>query len=94
MAGDRLKLSVVIPAHNEAGSIEETVNGIMGELEREAIDYEILVVDDASSDDTGGSCAGSAIRRVRCVRSHNPARLRVRRARRASTTSPATRWRS
>ena len=47
-----MKLSVVIPAHNEAGSIEETLRSLAEVLDREAIDYELLVVDDASSDDT------------------------------------------
>ncbi|HEX4625478.1 MAG TPA: glycosyltransferase family 2 protein [Solirubrobacteraceae bacterium] len=72
MAGDRLKLSVVIPAHNEAGSIEETVNGIVGVLVREGIDHEVLVVDDASSDDTGRIVRGLGHPSVRCERSHNP----------------------
>ena len=72
VAGDRLKLSVVIPAHNEAGSIEETVNGIVGVLVREDIDHEVLVVDDASSDDTGRIVRGLGHPSVRCERSHNP----------------------
>ena len=69
MAGDRLKLSAVIPAHNEAGSIEETVNGIAGVLVREGIDHEVLVVDDASSDDTERIVRGLG---HPSVRSHNP----------------------
>jgi dolichol-phosphate mannosyltransferase len=47
-----MKLSVVIPAHNEADSIAATVSGLARELQREAIDYELLVVDDASTDGT------------------------------------------
>jgi dolichol-phosphate mannosyltransferase len=47
-----LKLSTVIPAHNEAGSIEETVEGLVKALEQAGIDYEILVVDDSSTDRT------------------------------------------
>jgi dolichol-phosphate mannosyltransferase len=47
-----LKLSVVIPAHNEAGSIEATVSALVSTLDRESVDYEVLVVDDASSDGT------------------------------------------
>jgi len=45
-------VSVVIPAHNESGSIRATVEAIVETLERELIDYEVLVVDDASTDDT------------------------------------------
>lgn len=47
-----MKLSVVIPCHNESGSIGRTLTGLVGALERDGIDYEILAIDDASSDDT------------------------------------------
>jgi dolichol-phosphate mannosyltransferase len=47
-----MKLSVVIPAHDEAGSLGETLRNLTAELEREAVDYEILVVDDRSTDAT------------------------------------------
>ena len=47
-----MKLSVVIPAHNEVESIGETVETTAAELERAEIDYEILVIDDASNDGT------------------------------------------
>jgi dolichol-phosphate mannosyltransferase len=47
-----VKLSVVIPAHNEEGSITETVQAVTARLAAEAIDYEIVVVDDASMDRT------------------------------------------
>ena len=47
-----MKLSAIIPAHNEEGSIAETVRGLYATLEEEKIDYEILVVNDHSSDHT------------------------------------------
>ena len=47
-----MKLSVVIPAHNEEGSIEQTVRAVADGLRREEIDYELVVVDDASTDGT------------------------------------------
>jgi dolichol-phosphate mannosyltransferase len=47
-----LKLSIVIPAHDESGSIEATLGGLQKALQDEAIDYELLVVDDSSSDGT------------------------------------------
>src|SRR5256885_16794604 len=47
-----LKLSVVIPAHNEEASIGPTLLGVTGVLATERIDYEVLVVDDASTDRT------------------------------------------
>ena len=47
-----MKLSVVIPARNEEGSILPTIEGIVRVLERESIDYEVLVIDDGSTDGT------------------------------------------
>ena len=47
-----MKLSIVIPARNEAGNIGMTVDGLRERLAKERIDYEILVVDDGSSDTT------------------------------------------
>ena len=69
-----MKLSVVIPAHDEARSIGETVTALAGTLERAAIDYEIIVVDDASDDGTAAAVEALAAvdPRIRCVRSHNP----------------------
>ncbi len=69
-----MKLSVVIPAHNEVGSIAATVNETVAELEREGIDYEVLVIDDASGDGTAEAVQAIAASnpRVRCVRSRNP----------------------
>ncbi len=45
-------LSVVIPAHNEALGIENTVREISNELLKEKIKHEILVVNDHSKDNT------------------------------------------
>lgn len=69
-----MKLSVVIPAHNEVDSIAETVESTATELERAGIDYEIVVVDDASGDGTGEVVRGLAERwpTVRCIRSPLP----------------------
>lgn len=64
-----MKLSVVIPAHDEAGSIAETVDTLVDTLSAEDIDHEIVVVDDHSSDATATIVAHIAERRptVRCV---------------------------
>jgi len=69
-----MKLSVVIPAHDEAASIAETLAELAETLERESIDYELLVVDDASSDSTLEVVAALTARnqRIRGVRSHLP----------------------
>ncbi|NBX69205.1 MAG: glycosyltransferase family 2 protein [Proteobacteria bacterium] len=47
-----MKLSVVIPAHNEEGCIESTVVQLSKYLVKEAIPHEIIVVDDGSTDQT------------------------------------------
>ena len=47
-----MKLSVVIPAHNEAGSIAFTAKALFAELDRQGIDHEILAVNDNSTDRT------------------------------------------
>jgi dolichol-phosphate mannosyltransferase len=62
-------LSVVIPAHNEEGSVGPTVSAIAELLERESIRFEIIVVDDHSSDATASVVAEMAARwpTVRCV---------------------------
>ena len=69
-----MKLSVVIPAQNEADSIRPTLISIADHLDAHGIDYEIVVVDDASTDETGSVVreVEHANRRVRYHRSHNP----------------------
>lgn len=53
MTGSPLALlSVVIPARNEQGCIESTVEHLHVELDRHRIPHEILVVDDGSTDGT------------------------------------------
>jgi dolichol-phosphate mannosyltransferase len=47
-----VKLSVVIPANNEAGSIASTVRALFIELDRNGIEHEILVINDNSTDQT------------------------------------------
>jgi dolichol-phosphate mannosyltransferase len=47
-----VKLSVVIPARNEEEAVEETLSALLCTLRVEAIPFEILVVDDGSTDKT------------------------------------------
>jgi len=47
-----VKLSVLIPAHDEAASIGSTANNLFAELDRNGIEHEILVINDHSTDQT------------------------------------------
>lgn len=47
-----MKLSIVIPAHNEEGCIKNTIDALFTKLTEESIDHEILVINDNSSDET------------------------------------------
>jgi dolichol-phosphate mannosyltransferase len=63
-------LSVVIPAHDEADSIAATLRATSAALDAAGIDYELLVIDDHSSDGTSAVVASVAETnpRVRCHR--------------------------
>ncbi len=69
-----MKLSVVIPAHDEEGSVGATVEGVAARLGEEAIEYDVLVVDDNSSDRTKEIVEeiGASNPRVRCLTSYHP----------------------
>ena len=69
-----MTLSVIIPAHNEAEVIEPTLRGLIDQLGPAGIDYEIVVVDDASRDGTGDVVRRVAEEepRVRVVRNEAP----------------------
>ena len=64
-----MKLSVVIPAHNEEETVAETVEGIVATLSREGIEHEVIVVDDSSTDGTAAVVEEIAARHpeVRCL---------------------------
>ena len=46
-------LSVFLPAYNEANNVREAVEGVASVLQMLDYDYEIIVVNDGSQDDTG-----------------------------------------
>ena len=47
-----MKLSVVIPARNEEGCLEETLERLVETLQAQHIPFEIIVADDGSTDET------------------------------------------
>ena len=49
---NEMKLSVVIPAHNEEQNLPPTVHGLTDRLRADGIPYEVIVVNDNSSDGT------------------------------------------
>lgn len=66
-------VSVVIPCRNEEENIAETLLGIQKEFERNKIEYEIVVVNDGSTDNTEAVIRklGQSDARIRLV-SNNP----------------------
>jgi dolichol-phosphate mannosyltransferase len=69
-----VKYSIVIPARDEADGIATTVHAIADALAAEHIDYELIVVDDASADSTAEVVDRISRENPRVVshRSHNP----------------------
>lgn len=47
-----MRLSVVIPAHNEEGSIIESITSLYESLDAAGVDHEIVVINDNSHDET------------------------------------------
>jgi len=67
-----MRISVVMPAQNEEGSVGATVERLVTTLEAAEIDYEIVVVNDDSEDSTEAVIAaiGAENARVRVHKSH------------------------
>jgi dolichol-phosphate mannosyltransferase len=69
-----VKLSVVIPARNEEGSVAETVLTVTARLREEGLAHEVIVVDDGSTDRTAEIVSRLAEQdgAVRYLRNPNP----------------------
>lgn len=69
------RLSVFIPAYNEEANIEATVCELRTALHSQSLDYEIIIVNDGSSDRTGQiiDALSRADLRIRAI--HNPKNL-------------------
>jgi glycosyltransferase involved in cell wall biosynthesis len=59
------KVSVVIPAYNEGGIIGQVIEKVREVLTSNALDHEIIVVDDGSRDSTADEAQGAGARVVR-----------------------------
>lgn len=64
-ASGRPQLSVVVPLRNEEGAIATLVGGIVAALE--GVAFELILVDDGSTDTTRAVCLGLAARDPRLV---------------------------
>lgn len=64
-------ISVIVPAYNEAGNLEGAVASIKAAAEEYFDDYEILVIDDCSKDDTGRIADRLAAANPRVKVTHN-----------------------
>src|SRR5260221_317466 len=67
---DGVRLSLVLPAYNEQAGLRQAIAEADEALARHCADYEVLVVDDGSRDDTAAIAAGEATQRphVRLLR--------------------------
>lgn len=59
------KVSVVIPTHNRSSLLRRAIQSVLDQTYQ---DFEIIVVDDASTDDTEAVVKGFADERIRYVR--------------------------
>ena len=70
-------LSVVIPMYNEEAYVEHSVLAARAALEEMRCDWEIVIVDDASTDGTGARADGLAAAEPRVRVIHNPVNRRL-----------------
>ncbi len=65
---NKIKLSLIIPAYNEEGIIKETLDAVLKFLSEKRYNWEIIVVDDGSSDKTSEIIRSFRTQGVRLVK--------------------------
>ena len=65
-------LSIIVPAYNEAGRLQTTVDGVIAAASKVLDHYEVIVVNDGSSDDTAAIADGLAASRPQVAVIHHP----------------------
>ena len=63
-----LNISIIIPAYNEEGRLGDTLQRILSYMNEKGHDYEIIVIDDGSRDDTKAVAERFQQYRVRTIR--------------------------
>lgn len=58
-------VTIVIPAFNEGAHVAEQIRAVRGTMDQTGWDYEIIVVDDGSADDTAQQAAATGVRVLR-----------------------------
>ncbi len=70
-------LTVFVPAYNEAGSLPGCVQAVLAQMDSMGVAVEILIVDDASRDETGALADQLAEHEERVRVVHHPANLGI-----------------
>jgi len=62
-----LTITIVVPAYNEQDHIADTIRQILSGIPNSVADYELIIIDDGSSDSTGDIIRAFTDPRIRCI---------------------------
>ena len=62
------EVSIVIPVYNEIGALEETVHDVSRYMDASGLTYEVILVDDGSTDGTGELMASLSVPNVKAIK--------------------------
>ena len=63
-----VEVSIVIPVYNEIGALEETVHDVSRYMDASGLTYEVILVDDGSTDGTGELMASLSVPNVKAIK--------------------------